>query len=45
MHKKEKEERAAKRELLREKEDNQERAVRGEENRKESAKCCRLWER
>ena len=40
--KKEKEERAAKREPLREKEDSQERVVRGEENKKERAKCCRL---
>ena len=38
-------ERAAKMEPLREKEDNQERVVCGEENRKERAKCCRLWER
>ena len=37
-----KKERAAKREPLRDKEDSQERAVREEENRKESAKCCRL---
>ena len=37
--KKEKEERATKRESLREKEDSQERAVRGKENKKERAKC------
>ena len=29
-------------EPLKEKEDSQERAVRGEENKKERAKCCRL---
>ena len=41
-HKKEKEKRADKRELLREKKDSQERAVCGEENKKERVKCCRL---
>ena len=40
LHKKEKEERAVKKEPLREKEDNQERAVHGEENKNERAKCC-----
>ena len=40
--KKEKEDRAAKREPLREKEDNQERAVHGEENKNERAKCYHL---
>ena len=37
--KREKEERATKRKPLREKEDSQERAVHGEENKKERAKC------
>jgi len=41
-HKKEKEERATKSEPLREKEDSQERAMRGKENKKEKAKCCCL---
>ena len=41
-HKKEKKKRADKRELLREKKDSQERAVCGEENKKERVKCCRL---
>ena len=35
-------ERAAKMEPLREKEDNQERVVHGEENKNERAKCCRI---
>ena len=37
-------ERAAKMEPLREKEDNQERAVRGEENKMNRVKCCCLSE-
>ena len=42
LHKKEKEERAAKREPLGEKEDSQERAMHGEKNKKVRAKCCHL---
>ena len=45
-HKKEKkEERAAKRKPLKEKEDSQERVVRGEENKKERVNCYHLWKR
>ena len=44
LHKKEKEERAVKKEPLREKEDNQERAVRGEENKMNRVKYCCLSE-
>ena len=42
LHKKEKEERAVKREPLREKEDCQEKAVQGEENKNERVKYCHL---
>ena len=41
-YKKEKEDIAAKMGQLREKEDNQERVVHGEENKNERAKCCRI---
>ena len=43
--KKKKEERVAKRKPFKEKEDIQERAMRGEENKKERVKCYRLWKR
>ena len=39
---KETRETAAKRELLREEEDSQERTMCGKENKKERVKCCRL---
>ena len=42
LQKKEKEDKAAKREPLREKEDSQEGVVCGEENKNEKAKCCCL---